>query len=173
MPTSTSQKTKKSQQEAKKLSFADRANQTYQTQNQWQDYNTTARFYGKNMQKSLEILGKKTFPKDEVNSKGYQQAIVKSLVETLNKEIGIKDFWQRMSEAGCKELKIENGHLSFYADQNQKIDITNYTKPIVFDLHSSFYKQRKLERKQRIEEAKQQLEELMREINESRSRKKS
>lgn len=152
----------------KKGTFAERTEKRLQEENQWQQYNASAKFLADKMQESLETLAKKTFPTDKINRQAYQEAIAKALVETLSPEIGVKDFWAKMAENGCKELKIEDGHLSFYNNKKEKIDITPYTQAIIFEAHSSFYEQRILEREERIEEAKKQLESLMEEINQKR-----
>ena len=70
-----------------------------------------------------------------------------------------------MAEAGCKKLQIENGHLNFYNEREEKIDLTPYTQPIVFEIHSSYYDQRVIERQARITQAQKQLQELLAEIN--------
>ncbi len=162
MPTAT--KTKNIKKVAQKLSFAQRVEQRLTTENQWQQYNAGTKFVSGDMEEILKILATKTFPTDTQNRKAYQEAIATALTQTLSPEIGIKDFWNRMGEAGCQEVKIEDGHLNFYNKQG-KIDITPYTQPIVFEIHSSFYDQRAIERTHRIEEAKRQLEELITEIS--------
>lgn len=150
------------------LTFAQRTEKRMTEENQWEQYNSRADFYVGNIQKSLEILAQKTFPTDSMNRKAYQEAIVKSMTETLSPEIGIKDFWEKMGDAGCTTLEIIDGHLNFFNAQNERMDITPYTQPIVFEAHSSYYEERIIERKERIKEAHQQLEDLIREINKNR-----
>lgn len=152
------------------LSFAERAAQSFQAQNSWQEYNGFSKFY-KDIEKSLKGLAENIFPTNEYNQRAYEEAILASLAETISTEIGVKDFWAAIANAGCKELKIDNGHLSFYKNKKEKLDITPYTQAIIFEAHSSLSEQRALERKQKIEKAKQQLEELLEEINRERKRK--
>ncbi len=150
---------------ASNSSFADRTAQTEADKNQWEQYNAAAKFFPGQIDKSLEAIATKTFPTDALNRKAYEEAILKSLTETLSPEVGLKDFWNAMSEAGCKELRIENGHMNFYGTKKERIDITPYTQPIVFEAHSSYYEQRNQERAERIVKAKQQLQDLLQEIN--------
>lgn len=145
--------------------FAERTAKTQAEQNVWQQYNAEAQFDAQNMLKSLEELANLTFPSDAFNSNAYQEAIVTSLTQTLSPEVGIEDFWKAMGQASCKTLRIVDGHLNFFDAKNKKIDITAYTQPIVFEAHSSFYKQRLLEREARITEARRQLQELIQEIH--------
>lgn len=159
---------KKNTKAAKASSFGERTQTRVAEENQWQQYNATAKFLPGEMNKSLQALAEKTFPTDELNRRAYEEAIVKSLTETLSPEVGIKDFWEKMAEAGCKELNIEDGHLSFYNNKKERIDITPYTQPIVFEAHSSYYDQRVMERAQKIVEAKKQLEDLLEEINKNK-----
>lgn len=146
-------------------SFADRTAAQTATNNAWQQFNSAAKFNTKNMLKSLEDLANQTFPTDSFNSNAYQEALVQSLSATISPEVGVKDFWQAMGKAGCKTLAIVDGHLNFYAAGNQKIDITPYTQAIVFEAHSSYYKQRQQERAERIAAARSQLEKLLKEIH--------
>lgn len=148
-----------------KMSFAERTAAEQAKQNVWQQYNSEAQFNAKSMVKSLEELANKTFPSDAFNSNAYQEAIVKSLTETISPEVGIKDFWKAMDQAGCKTMRIVDGHLNFFDSKKTKIDITAYTQPIVFEAHSSFYKQRQMERTSRIMQARAQLQELLQEIH--------
>jgi hypothetical protein len=148
-----------------KSTFAQRTAQTTAAQNVWQQYNSQAKFNAKSMVKSLEELAGKTFPSDSFNSNAYQEAIVQSLTETISPEVGVKDFWKAMGKAGCKKLQIVEGHLNFLDAKGGKIDITPYTQPIVFEAHSSYYRQRQLERETRITEARKQLHELLKEIH--------
>lgn len=148
-----------------KQTFAQRTASTVATTNAWQQYNADTKFNSKSMVKSLEELAGKTFPSDNFNSNAYQEAILESLTETISPEVGVKDFWAKMGKAGCKTLRIENGHLNFYDAKNKKMDITAYTQPIIFEAHSSYYKQRQLERESRITEARKQLQELLKEIH--------
>ncbi len=159
---------KKTKKTAKTNTLAQRTEARLAEENQWQQYNSAAKFFPGEMDKSLHALAEKTFPTDELNCRAYEEAIVKSLTETLSPEVGVKDFWGKMGEAGCKELRIEDGHLSFYVSKKERIDITPYTQPIVFEAHSSYYDQRVMERKQRIEQAKNQLQDLLSEINQTR-----
>ncbi|GEM_PF-3402099 len=158
--------TKSAKNSKKGPTFAQRVGERMQEENQWQQYNGEAGFLPE-IEKSLAMLAEKTFPTDIANRHAYQEAIVKSLTQTLNPEIGIKTFWTKMAEIGCKTLRIENGHLNFYSAKNTRIDITPYTQPIVFEAHSSYYDQRLLERKERIGEAKKELQQLLAEINKS------
>lgn len=148
-----------------KQSFAQRTATTVAAANVWQQYNAEAKFNAKSMVKSLEELAGKTFPSDNFNSNAYQEAIVDSLTETISPEVGVKDFWKKMGTAGCKTLRIVEGHLNFFDDKGKKMDITAYTQPIVFEAHSSYYRQRQLERETRILEARKQLQELLKEIH--------
>lgn len=148
-----------------KKTFAQRTAETRASQNVWQQYNAEVKFNEKSMVKSLEALAENVFPADSFNSKAYQEAIVNSLTETISPEVGVKDFWKAMSKANCKTLRIIAGHLNFFDAKGEKMDITAYTQPIVFEAHSSFYKQRQAEREQRIMEARKQLKELIKEIN--------
>ncbi len=148
-----------------KSTFAQRTAQTTAAQNVWQQYNSQAKFNAKSMVKSLEELAGKTFPSDSFNSNAYQEAIVQSLTETISPEVGVADFWKAMGKAGCKKLQIVEGHLNFLDAKGGKIDITPYTQPIVFEAHSSYYRQRQLERETRITEARKQLHELLKEIH--------
>ncbi len=145
-------------------SFAQRTAERLEQENQWQNYNAEAEFDFE-MTNSLGNLAKQIFPFDDFNSKAYQEATVKSLTETIFPEIGVKDFWQAMGEKECKIVRIIEGRLNFFDKKNQKIDITSFTQPIIFEAHSSYYKQRQVEREQRIAEARQQLQELIEEIN--------
>lgn len=145
--------------------FAERTASRVTQENVWQQYNSAAKYNAKSMLKSLEELAGKTFPSDAFNSNAYQEAIVRSLTETLSPEIGVEDFWKAMNKAGCQTLQILDGHLNFFDPKNAKIDITPFTQPIVFEAHSSFYKQRLLEREKRILEARQQLQNLIKEIH--------
>ncbi len=145
--------------------FAQRTATRVEQENTWQQYNAEAKFNSKSMVKSLEELAAKVFPSDAFNSNAYQEAMVNSLTETISPEIGVKDFWKALGKAGCKTLRIVEGHLNFFDGENQKMDITAYTQPIVFEAHSSFYKQRQMEREARIEEARKQLQELLKEIH--------
>jgi len=163
MPATTLTKKKKTTK--KTLSFGERTEQRVSEENQWQQYNAEAPFHAAEIQKSLEILAGKTFPTDTENRSAYQEAILKSLTETLSPEVGVKDFWAKMAEAQCETLKIESGHLNFYDKKGKHIDITPYTQAIIFEAHSSYYDQRNIERQERIEEAKKQLMELVKEIN--------
>jgi hypothetical protein len=146
-------------------SFAERTASRMAVENTWQQYNSRAKFNSRSMVKSLEELAAQTFPSDAFNSNAYQEAIVKSLAETISPEVGVNDFWKAMAKAGCKTLAIVDGHLNFYGSDEQKLDITPYTQPIVFEAHSSFYKQRQLERETRILAARQQLQALLKEIH--------
>lgn len=146
-------------------SFAQRTAETSAAQNVWQQYNAEAAFNGKDMVKSLEELAAKVFPSDSFNSNAYQEAIVSSLTETISPEIGVKDFWKAMDKAGCKTLRIVDGHLNFFNAGDEKMDITSFTQPIVFEAHSSYYKQRQSERESKIMEARKQLKELLKEIH--------
>ena len=148
-----------------KLSFAERTANLQAQENAWQQYNSDTEFHVKNMVKSLEELAAKTFPTDSFNSNAYQEAIVESLTKTISPEVGIQDFWKAMGQAGCQSLRIDGGHLNFLDEKGQKIDITPYTQPIVFEAHSSYYRERQLERERRIMEAKMQLQSLLKEIH--------
>jgi phosphopantetheinyl transferase (holo-ACP synthase) len=159
--------TKNSKKKTKTSSFGDRVAKRITEQNQWQQYNSAAKFYADDIDKSLDILAEKTFSTDVASRNAYKEAILKSLTETLSPEVGVKDFWKAMAKADCTHVQIENGHLKFYKD-DQAIDITPYTQPIVFEAHSSFYEQRMVERKERIEEAQKQLKDLLAEINQKR-----
>jgi hypothetical protein len=156
---------KNNQNPATTSTFAERTAEMVAQENAWQQYNSDARFYAKNMVKSLEELASLIFPTDNFNSNAYQEALVESLTKTISPEIGIKDFWKEMGKSGCKTLRIEDGHLNFLDEQGQKIDITHYTQPIVFEAQSSYYRQRQLEREKRIMIARQQLQELLKEIH--------
>ncbi len=145
--------------------FVQRTAARVSQENAWQQYNSKAKFDAKSMIKSLEELAGKTFPSDAFNSNAYQEAIVKSLTETISPEVGVADFWKAIAKAGCKTLAIENGHLNFYGAKDLKLDITPYTQPIVFEAHSSYYKQRQLEREARILAAREQLQSLLKEIH--------
>lgn len=147
-----------------KISFAQRTAERLEQENQWQNYNAETEFDFE-MTNSLENLAKQIFPFDDFNNKAYQEATVQSLTETISPEIGVKDFWQAMGEKECKSVRIIEGRLNFFDKKNQKIDITSFTQPIIFEAHSSYYKQRQIEREQKIAEAKQQLQELIEEIN--------
>jgi hypothetical protein len=146
-------------------SFADRTAATTAAQNVWQEFNAEVKFDGKSMVKSLEALAAQVFPTDSFNSNAYQEAIVNSLTETISPEVGIKDFWKAMNKAKCASLRIVDGHLNFFSAKNEKMDITKYTQPIVFEAHSSYYKQRQAEREKRIMEARKQLKELIKDIH--------
>jgi len=148
-----------------KSTFAERTAEHQAQENVWQQYNADAKFNARSMVKSLEELANQTFPSDAFNSNAYQEAIAKSLTETISPEVGVKDFWKAMGKAGCKTLRIVDGHLNFFDSKKAKIDITPYTQPIVFEAHSSFYKQRLLERESRILSARQQLQDLLKEIH--------
>lgn len=148
-----------------KSTFAQRTAQTTAAANAWQQYNSRAKFNAKSIVKSLEELAGLTFPSDSFNSNAYQEAIVQSLTETISPEVGVADFWKAMGKAGCKNLEIVNGHLNFLDATGNKIDITSYTQPIIFEAHSSYYRQRQLEREARITAARQQLHELLKEIH--------
>lgn len=148
-----------------KATFAERTAAEQAKQNIWQQYNSQTKFNAKNMVKSLEDLANQTFPSDSFNSNAYQEALIKSLTETISPEVGIQDFWKAMSKAGCKTLAIIDGHLNFFGDKNAKIDITPFTQPIVFEAHSSYYKQRQMEREARITAARGQLQNLLQEIH--------
>lgn len=150
---------------AQVLTFAERRAKLVEQENAWQQYNSEAPFYTEDMIQSLEKLANKTFPTDSFNSNAYQEAIVESLSKTISPEVGILDFWKAMGKAGCQNLLIEDGHLNFYTKNHQKIDITHYTQPIVFEAHSSYYRQRQLDRENRILEARKQLQELLKEIH--------
>ncbi|HRY90858.1 MAG TPA: hypothetical protein P5229_00740 [Candidatus Gracilibacteria bacterium] len=143
--------------------LAQRTEEKNKQENAWEQYNSDTKFDAKDILKCLKVLAEKTFPNDDVNTAAYQEAIIQSLTETLDPGLGIRDFWKAMTEAGCKTLKIEEGHLNFYSGKT-KIDITPYTQPIIFDAESDIYKERLLERKEQIKEAKRQLEELLNEI---------
>jgi len=145
--------------------FAQRTAARTADEHAWQQYHARAKFNGRSMVKSLEELAQKTFPVDAANSRGYQEAIVRSLSETISPEVGVKDFWKAMGKAKCKTLDIENGHLNFLDAKGEKIDITPYTQPIIFEAHSSFYKQRQMEREARIMMARRQLKSLLEEIH--------
>lgn len=145
--------------------FAQRTASTVASTNVWQQYNADAKFNSKSMVKSLEELAEKTFPSDNFNSNAYQEAIVASLTETISPEIGVKDFWKKMGDAGCQTLRIVEGHLNFFDAKENKMDITAFTQPIVFEAHSSYYTQRQMERETRIIEARKQLQELIKEIH--------
>lgn len=147
-----------------KTSFGQRVEARQHEENIWQSFGSEAKFNAKSMVKSLEELANATFPADAYNSNAYQEAIAKSLTETISPEVGVNDFWKAMANAGCKTLRIEAGHLNFYADK-EKLDITPFTQPIVFEAHSSYYRQRLTEREARIMEAKRQLQELLKEIH--------
>ncbi len=148
-----------------KSTFAERTATRTAQENIWQQYNTEAKYNRKSMVKSLEELANKTFPSDAFNSNAYQEAIVKSLTETISPEIGVQDFWKALGEADCQTLQIINGHLNFFDSKKTKIDITPYTEAIIFEAHSSYYKQRQLERETRILAARQQLQSLLKEIH--------
>lgn len=148
-----------------KTSFAEDVAARQQRESSWQTFNAEAKFNGKSMVKSLEELANSTFPADAYNSNAYQEAIAKSLTETISPEVGVKDFWNAMSKDGCKTLRIEFGHLNFYNNQNEKMDITQYTQPIVFEAHSSYYRERQAQREARIMEARKQLQDLLKEIH--------
>jgi len=171
MAVKTTNTVKSSKQRAKKATLGERAAARIKQENQWEQYNSATKFDKKDLRGCLELLSSKTFPSDEINRKAYAEAIAKSLTETLSPEVGIKDFWEAMGKAGCKELKIEDGHLSFYGAKKEKIDITPFTQAIIFEAHSSFYKQRKIERAERIKQAREQLETLISEINKNRRQK--
>jgi len=145
--------------------FAERTAARTASENVWQQYNAETKFNAKSMVKSLEQLANMAFPTDAFNSNAYQEAIAKSLIETISPEVGVKDFWKAMGKAGCKTLRIVDGHLNFFNSKGEKMDITPYTQPIVFEAHSSFYKQRLLERENRILTARMQLQELLKEIH--------
>ena len=146
-------------------SFAERTAARVAQENVWQEYNAEAEYNASSMLTSLEELAKLAFPMDAFNSNAYQEAIVTSLTATISPEVGVRDFWEALEKAGCKKLRIIGGHLNFFDSQEAKIDITPYTQPIIFEAHSSFYKQRLLEREQRIHEAKTQLQSLLKEIH--------
>ncbi len=148
-----------------KNSFAQRTAQTTAAQNVWQQYNSQAKFNAKSMVKCLEELAGETFPSDNFNSNAYQEAIVQSLTETISPEVGVKDFWKAMGQADCQKLAIIDGRLNFFDGTGAKIDITPYTQPIIFEAHSSYYRQRQLEREARITAARKQLQELLKEIH--------
>lgn len=148
-----------------KPNFAERTAERVASESVWKQYNSQAKFYAQNMTRSLEELAKQTFPTDAFNSNAYQEAIVKSLVETISPEVGIKDFWKEMNKAKCASLSIIDGHLTFFDHNKQKLDITPFTQAIIFEAHSSYYKQRMLERQTRIMEARRQLESLIKEIH--------
>ena len=151
--------------QSNQLSFAERTAQTVAEQNVWQQYNAEAEFNTENMVETLEELADKTFPSDSFNSNAYQEAIVNSLTGTISPEVGVNDFWRAMGKAGCKTCQIVNGRLNFFDNQGEKIDITPYTQPIIFEAHSSYYEQRQIERKERIDKARAQLQELLEEIH--------
>jgi hypothetical protein len=146
------------------FNFAERTAKRIAEESIWEQYSSRAKFHLTTMSKSLAELAEKTFPSDDYNNKAYQEAIIKSLTDTISPEIGVKDFWLKMGEEGCKSLEIENGHLNFYLENGKLIDIRPYTQAIVFEAHSSYYKQRQLERSEKIKEAKRQLNQLMKEI---------
>jgi hypothetical protein len=148
----------------KPTTLAERAAARLAEENSWEQYNSETKYDGRSMQKSLKDLALKTFPADPVNCVAYQEAVVQSLTETISPEIGIKDFWKAIGKDGCKFLKIEFGHLNFYAKNGNRLDITGYTQPITFGAESSIYSERLEERAQKILEAKKQLTELMSEI---------
>ncbi|MCC6643223.1 hypothetical protein IT411_00570 [Candidatus Peregrinibacteria bacterium] len=148
-----------------KPTFAEDVAARQERENSWQSLHAEAKFNGKSMVKSLEELADSTFPADAYNSNAYQEAIAKSLTETISPEVGVKDFWEAMSKNGCKTLRIEFGHLNFYDAKNQKMDITPYTQPIVFEAHSSYYRERQAQREARIMEARKQLQDLLKEIH--------
>lgn len=148
-----------------KSTFAERTAAHQAEENVWQQYNAEAKYNAKSMVKSLEELASKTFPSDAFNSNAYQEAIVKSLTETISPEVGVKDFWKAMGKAECRTLAIVDGHLNFFNSEKAKIDITPYTQPIIFEAQSSFYKQRLLERETRILAAREQLQDLLKEIH--------
>lgn len=145
--------------------FAQRTAARTASENVWQQFNAETKFQTKSMIKCLEELAGKVFPTDNFNSNAYQEAIAKSLTETISPEVGVQDFWKAIGKAGCKTLRIIDGHLNFFDAKNAKMDITPYTQPIVFEAHSSFYKQRQMERESRIQEARTQLQELLKEIH--------
>lgn len=147
------------------VSFAERTASRVASENVWQQYNAEAKFNAGNMIKSLEELAKLAFPSDAFNSNAYQEAIVTSLTQTISPEVGVKDFWKSVGQDGCKSLRIIDGHLNFFNDKAEKMDITKYTQSIVFEAHSSFYKQRLMEREQRILAARSQLQDLLKEIH--------
>ena len=144
--------------------FASRAEAQAEKENVWQRFKSESKFNLTDMLSSLQDLAQNTFPEDRFNIAAYMEAILNSLTENISPEIGVKDFWLKMGEAGCQTIQVENGHLNFYKADKSKIDITPYTQPILFEAQSSFYKQRQLERKERIEAAKKQLAELRAEI---------
>lgn len=150
-------------QDPKNSTLAQRTEEMVKQEHAWEQYNSNTEFDANDIQKCLKSLAGKTFPNDDINAVAYQEAIIQSLVETLDPGLGIKDFWKAMAEAGCKTLKIEEGHLNFYSGKN-KIDITPYTQPIIFEVHTDVYKQRQLEREEQIKQAQRQLQELMAEI---------
>lgn len=158
-------KTKKSNQADSTPSFGARTAARVAQESAWQQYNAEAKFNPKSMVKSLEELSKLAFPLDAFNSNAYQEAIAKSLTETISPEVGVKDFWTAMGKAGCKTLRIIDGHLNFFSGKAAKMDITSYTQPIVFEAHSSYYKERLLEREERILQARMQLQNLIKEIH--------
>jgi len=158
-------KTKKQAKANSVDSFGARTAARMAQESAWQQYSAEAKFNATNMVKSLEALAKIAFPLDAFNSNAYQEAIAKSLTETISPEVGVKDFWKAMGKAGCKTLRIIDGHLNFFDGKSKKMDITSYTQSIVFEAHSSFYKQRLLEREQRILEARMQLQALIKEIH--------
>lgn len=153
------------------ITLADRTAERLAKENVWQEFSSKANFHPEDMTRSLQELAEKTFPTDEFNSKAYQEAIATALAETISPEIGVKDFWMNIGKAGCMKLAIIDGHLNFFDSKNEKMDITAYTRPIIFEAHSSFYKQRLLERQQHIKEARQQLDELIQEIHKSNKNK--
>jgi len=162
---SGSPKTKKGSASSKEtLTFAQRVEQRLAQENVWEQYNSEAKFNAKDMADTLKILAQQTFPTDAYNGQAYQEALIQSLVSNISPEVGIKDFWKAMGEAGAKTTKIENGHLNFYNAKNERMDITAFTQPIVFEAHSSFYKQRQMEREKLISKAQKQLSELISEI---------
>ncbi len=146
-------------------SFAQRTEQTRTASQTFKRFAGQAKFYPDNIRKTLQELGTQMFPNNEYNNKAYQEAIVMSLTNIISPEIGIRDFWSDMTDHEAEIVRIENGFMKFYNAENQQIDITQFTQPIVFEAYSSYYKQRQKERKIMIELAKQQLDQLKNEIH--------
>ena len=95
---STSQNTGTSQTSG----FAQRTEQRIQAEKPWQQYNSGTEFHPGDIQKSLQALAEQTFFNDSINRNAYQEAILKSLTETINPEIGIA-FWCVAFLTGNKE----------------------------------------------------------------------
>jgi hypothetical protein len=154
------------QQPTSALSFAERTALTAQKENQWQSFNSKqqVKFYPDNLRRTLKEIGDQLFPGSEYNSNAYQEAILNALSSTISPEIGVIDFWGKLTDLECEYVEIDNGHLNFFNAEGARIDITPFTQQIVFEAHSSYYKQRQKERLAAIAEARLQLEQLKKEI---------